>query len=277
MLPSFLISFREVIEAALIVATILGILVKLNQTKGIKTVWIATAVASGVSVLLLLLGSLFGLEVQSIYTGKVEKLTEGILLTTSAVFITWAVFFLHKYFSSYKVKLLQKLKSTVEKEEQNGLFILVFAAVFREGFEIVLFLSTIYFSSKPAEIFQGFGLGVVAGIIVSLALFSATIKLPIRYAFKTTSVLLILFAGGMLARGIHEFAESGLLPELMKLSMPLVPTNTVVADILKSVFGITKHMDITQIVPYIAYVLFMSWWVFLKGKKLNFTNQNERT
>ena len=74
MLPAFLITFREVIEASLIVATILGILVKLNQKKGIKTVWYATGLAAFMSILFLALGSFFGLKMQELYSGKVEEL-----------------------------------------------------------------------------------------------------------------------------------------------------------------------------------------------------------
>ena len=66
MLPSFLITFREVIEATLIVATILGILVKLNQHKNIKTVWMATFSAGIVSMGLLLAGSIAGLKIQEL-------------------------------------------------------------------------------------------------------------------------------------------------------------------------------------------------------------------
>lgn len=91
MLPAFLITLREVIEASLIVATILGILVKLKQTKGIKTVWLATGAATMLSIILLGMGSILGLRVQEIYE-KHEPYIEGILMVTSAVFITWAVF-----------------------------------------------------------------------------------------------------------------------------------------------------------------------------------------
>src|SRR3989344_3077367 len=139
MLAALLITFREVIEATLIVATVLGILTKLRQTKSIKTVWLATLAATVVSILLLVGGSLLGLRIHQLYTGKTEELFEGIMMFTSAVFITWAVFWLHKYFARHKLALLQKVKSTIETEKQTGLFILVFTAVFREGFEIVLF------------------------------------------------------------------------------------------------------------------------------------------
>lgn len=277
MMPSFLITFREVMEATLVIATILGILVKLNQKRGVKTVWLATAAATFLSVLLLGVSSIFGLEIQKIYTGKLEQFTEGTLLIISALFITWAVFFLHNYFSQYKVKLLQKLKNTVEKEEQKGLFLLVFTAVFREGFEVVLFLSTIYFSSNPVRIFQGFSAGIIGGLIISAALFTATLKLPIRYAFKTTSLLLIFFAGGMIAKGINEFAQSGLLPFLMKVSVPFFPANTFVADIIKAVFGLSKHMDLAQLIPYAAYVLIMGWYVFLRKRRTIVAKQDDHT
>lgn len=265
MIPSLLITFREVIEASLIVATILGILVKLNQKKSIKTVWVATGAAAIASLGLLIGGSLLGLKVQELYTGKTEELIEGILMVTSAVFITWAVFFLHKYFAQYKTKLLQKIKSTVVKEEQKSLFLLVFTAVFREGFEIVLFLSTIYFSSDPGSILTGFSTGILLGLLLSFGLFSATLKMPVFYAFRVTSVLLILFAGGLLARGVHEFAEAGILPEIGKITFAFIPQKTsFAADMLKAIFGITQQMDSIQILIYLSYVVCMSWWVFFR-------------
>lgn len=262
MIPSFLITFREVIEASLIVATILGILVKLEQHKEIKTVWLATAAAAGVSVLLLGLGSLAGLKVHELFESH-EAYIEGSLMILSALFITWAVFFLHKYFGQYKAHLLQKIKATVEQEEQRGLFALVFTAVFREGFEIVLFLSTVYFSSNPQSILTGFTLGAGGGLFVAFGLFSATLRLPVFYAFRVTSILLILFAAGLLARGVHEFAEVGILPEIGKMTFAFIPAKaTFTGDTLKAIFGITQKMDMIQLSLYASYVMFMSWRVF---------------
>ena len=276
MLPAFLITFREVIEASLIVATILGILVKLNQKKGIKTVWYATGLAAFMSILFLALGSFFGLKMQELYSGKVEELIEGIFMITSAVFITWAVFFLHKYFSKYKIHLLKKIKETVEKEEQKGLFIFVFTAVFREGFEIVLFLSTIYFSSNPQNIFAGFMGGLAGGLVVSLGLFGATLRMPVYLAFRATSILLILFAGGLLVHGIHEFAEVGLLPEIGKITIALIPEKaTFAGQMLQAVFGLTRGMDMIQISTYSVYVVFMSWYVFFRKQNNNYTIESE--
>lgn len=226
MFPSFLITLREVIEAALIVATIIGILTKLGQHKEIRTVWLATLLATLASVTLLLVGSMFGLQVQELYKQK-EPFIEGALMIVSAVFITWAVFFLHTYFGTYKAHLLSTLRSTIE---ERGFFALVFTAVFREGIEISLFLSTIYFSSNPQQILGGFFFGFAGALLISFGLFSATIRMPIFYAFRVTSLLLILFAANMLARGVGEFASIKILPPSM----------------------------------YWGYTIFMAWWVFLR-------------
>ena len=227
MIPSFLITFREVIEASLIVATIAGILVKLNQKKQLKTVWLATFAAALLSVILLVLGSILGIKVQEVFETH-EAVIEGTLMVTTAVFITWAVFFLHNYFGVYKARLLQKIKDTVEKEEQKGLFVLVFTSVFREGFEIVLFLSTIYFSSSPEKILTG-------------------------------------FVAGLLGRGMHEFAEVGFVPELGKMVFAFLPAKgTFSADMLKALFGISQKMDNIQIMFYSVYAFFMTWWVFFR-------------
>lgn len=268
MLPAFLITFREVIEATLIVATILGILVKLKQPKNIKTVWLASIAACLASVFFLALGSFAGIKVQEFYTGRTEELIEGIFMITSAIFITWAVFWLHRYFGRYKLALLQKVKHTIAEDKPGGLFILVFTAVFREGFEIVLFLSTIYLSSSPQAVFGGFGLGLAAGLIVSLSLFTATLKLPVYRAFQATSVLLVLFAAGLLGRGVHEFIEAGVIPEYTKISLSFIPpSGHVIGDMIKAIFGISQKMDFVQVAAYGGYIAFMRWYLFIRPQQ----------
>ena len=265
MLPAFLITFREVIEATLIVATILGVLIKLGHRQSIRTVISATCAASVLSILLLGAGSLLGVKVKEVYTGATEEVIEGTLMITSAFFITWAVFFLHKYFGRYKTRLLSKIRNTVEREEQKGLFALTFTAVFREGFEIVLFLTTIYFSDNPIRIFTGFSFGIIAGLLISFALFSATLRMPVFYAFRASSALLILFAAGLLSRGIHEFAQVGFIPEIGKTTLLFLPEKTTtVGEMIKAVFGLTKSMDSLQIALYTTYTAIMLWYVFLR-------------
>ncbi len=266
MIPAALITFREIIEAILIVATILGILTRLKQSQSIRTVWLGTIIASLVSVGLLVWGSLLGLKVQEFYESY-EPLFEGIMMIVSAIFITWAVFWLHKYFVRQKLVLLQKVKSTIARKKQAGLFALVFTAVLREGLEIVLFLSTIYLSAKPLEVVTGFGIGAILGLLVAVSIFTATLKLPIYRAFQTTTVLLVLFAAGLAARGAHEFTEAGLIPEFTKITLAFLPANGhAVGDTIKSIFGLSQSMDYLQLTVYASYIAFMRWYLYLRKK-----------
>lgn len=268
MLPAFLITFREVLEATLIVATVLGILTKLKQQQSIRTLWLATAIATFMSFMTLVAGSFAGLKIQQLYTGRTEEVIEGILMVTSAVFITWAVFWLHTYFARQKLALLQKVKATISSESQLGLFILVFTAVFREGFEIVLFLSTIYLSDSPVMVLGGFGLGAAVGLIVATSIFTATLKLPVFRAFQATTVLLILFAAGLAARGVHEFSEAGLLPEFMAIKLSfLPPAGTLIADTLKAIFGWSRVMDSLQLIVYAFYIGLMRYLLFVRPQR----------
>lgn len=269
MLPAFLITFRETLEASLIVAAILSILIKFRQTNVVKSVWLASGLAALVSIIILIAASVFGLKVQEIYSGKTEEFIEGIFMITSAGFITWAVFFLHKTFSDFKKGVFKRISEKAEKEETKGIFWLTFLAVFREGFEIVLFLSTIFLSSRPSEVFSGFITGVSSGLIVALTLVITTIRLPIKIAFKSINLLLIFFASGLLARGVHEFEEAGVIPELTALNLEFLPEKgTLAADTIKAIFGLTPQMNHLQISLYIVYSAALFWFVFLKKDKV---------
>lgn len=263
MLPALLITFREVIEATLIVVTILGVLTKLKNFSHIKTVWLATIAATLVSTALLLVSSVLGVKIQELYAGRTEQIFEGTMMLTSAVFITWAVFWLHKYFSRYKLVLLQKVKHTIFGNSTKGLFALVFTAVFREGFEIVLFLSTIYLSANPAEVLTGFGLGSLLALGLCLLLFTATVKLPVFYAFQASTLLLILFAAGLATSGVHEFTEAGMLPELAKITFQFLPPKGYLSgDMIKTIFGWSRSMDYLQLGVWAGYVAFMRWYLY---------------
>lgn len=264
MLPTFLITLRETIEASLIVATILGILIKLNQKNAMWTVWIAICSALIVSFLLVFSGSLIGINIRQLYAGKSEPAIEGFLLIVSSFFVTWSVFFIHRYFAHQKINLLKQMKETITQNEHRGVFMLSFVAVLREGIEIALFLSTIYLTSSSVDIIVGFIGGLVSGIIISLLFFSATVRAPVFYAFRITGLLLIFFAGGLLARGLGE------LLELYPIFIPtftfsfLPDSSTFIGNIVKTIFGITRSMHSLQLIFYTSYVYIMHWWVFIR-------------
>ncbi len=265
MIPAILITFREIIEASLIVFTILGILIKLKQNQNFKTLWLATLSAVLLSCLLIFGGSLLGFKIHEIFVGRVEQIFEGTIMIISAFFITWAVFWLHKYFAARKLKLLQKIKLTTSRGGKWELFFLVFTAVFREGFEIVLFLSTIYLSTNPKDVLGGFAVGAFFGILISFSFMTASLKMPVYRSFQISSVLLVLFAAGLLARGIGELTEAALIPEFKEITLYFIPqSGSLAADLIKSVFGLSRSMDYIGLTMYALYIGFMRWYIYLR-------------
>jgi high-affinity iron transporter len=47
-------------------------------------------------------------------------------------------------------------------------------------------------------------------------MFAASARLDVRRFFQVTSVLLIVFAAGLVAHGVHEFQEAGVFPILIE-------------------------------------------------------------
>lgn len=257
MFPTFLITFREVVEASIIISLVVGILKKLNQYQSIRTVWLATISAIGLSFVLVILGSILGLKVHDFYE-QYEPFIEGALMILSSLFITWAVFFLHNFSSLSQRKLTKEITSSLSSTSSRGLFLLIFSSVFREGFEIVLFLSTLYFTSSPQQIISGFIIGVFSGIAVSLGIYRYTNKSDLLFATRTASIMLILFSAGLLIRGIHEFTEVGLIPEVGTLALKFIPpSSTLTGGLLKSLFGLTSEINLIQIITYIIYITWL--------------------
>lgn len=206
MFPSFLITFREVLEASLIVATVIGILIRLGDRKSIRSVWYSTIAAALASVILVVGSSLMGATIRERYEEFAEVI-EGLLMITTAGFITWAVFFLHRFFVQHKAKLLARVQEMLATDERRGLFALVFIAVFREGLEIVFFLAGLLFSASAMVILNGFFVGILAAIMLALIFFVGAQRLPILYAVRGANALLILYAASLFVRGIEELSE----------------------------------------------------------------------
>ncbi len=258
MFPSFIITFREVFEAALVVAMISGIFVRLGEKNKVRFVWMGAGAAVIVSIVLVFFGSYVGFVFQEFYTGRTEELMEGILSWLTAACVTWAVLTLDHHFRRYKLRLIQKINTEVKTGQMVGIFMLAFTSVFREGVEIILLLSTLLLTARPADVMYGFGWGVLVGGIASILIFTATIKLPVHAILRSTTILLVLFSAGLLAKGVHEFMELGLFSSVMSIPIPFVPAReTIVGALMYGLFGIRNVMDIVQIVTYVTYTYIM--------------------
>jgi high-affinity iron transporter len=71
-------------------------------------------------------------------------------------------------------------------------------------------------ATSPLATLVGAILGLVTAIALGLLVFSSTRRLNLRQFFIVTNVLLLLFAAGLVAHGVHELNEAGWIPSIIE-------------------------------------------------------------
>ncbi len=254
MIPSVLLSFREGLEAALIIGALLGVLNKVEQSRYKKWVW---AGAGGAALTSLAVGVGLYLWGAS-FEGKAEQLFEGITMLLSAAMLTWVILWMLRQAQSLSHEIKNDARQLAFNGSVRGLFALAFLAVVREGLELTLILTAASFSAGGGAIILGALLGLAAALACAWLLFKRLIRLDLRPFFRVTSILLILFAAGLVAHAVHELNEAGWVPEIVAHVWDLNPVldeTSFGGEILKTLFGYNGNPSLTEVIAYLAYSL----------------------
>jgi high-affinity iron transporter len=210
MLAVAIILFREVLEASLVIAVVMG------ASRGIarRGRWVMGGIALGV-----LGASLMALAVSdlsSMFEGRLSAILNAVILLSAVALLTW-----HNVWMSSHGRKLASNVAAVGKDVQTGsqplaaLMLLTFAAVMREGSEAVLFIWAIVTSGQ-----QGFAMalggvgGVAAGVLVGALLYRGLLRFPLRHFFSFTSWLILLLTAGLSAQAAGFLNQAELLPAL---------------------------------------------------------------
>lgn len=271
MLAAGLITFREGLEAALIVGIVLGYVKKIGRLDRQGYIWggvIAAALAS--------LGVALGLQaIGAQFTGRAEEIFEGATMFLAIGVLTWMIFWVRYQGRYIKVALGRDIQVAVTSGQNWALFGLAFIAIFREGLETALFLSAAAFVSAAANTLWGGFLGLGAALLVGYLIFATTVRLDVRRFFDVSSVLLLLFAAGLLAHGVHEFQEAGLIAVLVEHVWDInhiLNENSTLGSILKAMLGYNGNPSLLEVSSYLGYWVVvlssMSWWMKRVGVNL---------
>ena len=256
MLPAFLLALREGLEAALIVGIVLGVLRKLGHNRQQVSVWQGAVAAIAVSLVAALLLYAVGLKME----GAAEQIFEGVTMLLAAGILTWMIFWMQTQGRRINRELETGVRQAVSGMGGNkghwALFSVAFIAVLREGIETALFLTATTFTAGGQATLLGALLGLSAAAALGYILFATTRQLNVKRFFQVTSVLLILFAAGLVAHSIHEFNEVGWIPAVVE---HLWDTNAVLDEksslglILKALFGYNGNPSLTEVLGYVVY------------------------
>ena len=253
MLAGFLIGLREGLEAALIVGLVLGILAQMKQERYRNVIWAGVAAAIVLSLVAAGILRWLGTSLE----GTAEEIFEGAMMLLAAGVLTWMIFWMQRQSRTYQTGLESNVRRAMQGGQEWALFGIAFVAVLREGIETVLFLTATAMVADERQVFMGAVLGVVAAVLFGWVLFRATIRLNLRRFFLVTSFLLILFAAGLFAHGVHEFVEAGWLPAFIDPIWninPILDESSLTGSILKALFGYNGNPSLTESLAYVLYL-----------------------
>ena len=279
LIPSLLITFREALEAALIVAIMVTYLKKVGKGELTRYAYLGSGAAVVISLVL-------GVAIQMLYGGMSEvtaELFEGVASLTAVAVLTYMIFWMTGHSKNIRGELQEKIDVAMSQGELFSIASLAFVAVFREGLETVLFLTTTFFQDAAGTI-----LGVVVGaaivLVLAVLLMRGTYKLDIKKFFGYTSILLIVFSAGLAGYGVHELIEAGenmghdfgvLGQKPYDINPPVNPDGTypalhekgLVGSIMKALVGYDGNPEWLRIIVYLGYWAVIGTYVFRTYRK----------
>ena len=248
------LTFREGLEAAVIVAIMLGYLRKVGRLDQQWTIWVgalsAATLAVAFTVGLQIAGAQFDDPAKAIYEGGTSLLAVGML--------SYMIFWMQKQARYMKGSLEHSMKESLAQGAVLGLFGIAFLTVAREGVETALFLSASAFQTSGSATLLGSVVGVLVALVVAWAVYMAGIRIQLRTFFKITTVLLVIFAAAILRYAIDEFEEIGWLPALVDPvwnTEAWLPTSSGIGAVLQALAGYTPDPSLLQVIGYAGYLL----------------------
>jgi len=131
-------------------------------------------------------------------------------------------------------------------------------AVGREGLETAFFFfAAARAAGETTQPLIGFLLGIAIAIVLAYLIYRGAVSLHMGKFFSVTGILLIFVAAGILAYGVHDLQEAGILPGLNTLAFDVsaaVPPDSWYGVLLKGIFNFSPQTTVLEAIVWVAYV-----------------------
>jgi high-affinity iron transporter len=264
MFAAALIVFRESLEASLIISIMVA------ATRGIpsRERWILGGVLAGLVGAALVASSME--LVSNMASGMGQELFNAGILTLAVGMLAWHNIWMSVHgreMAAHAVDAARAIKDGTR--ERSVIFIVVALAVLREGSETVLFLYSLATSTEDGlrTTVTGGLSGLAAGALVGGLLYAGLLRIPLRWFFSITGVLVLLLAASMASQAARFLVQADLLPSL---GAPLWDTSAVLSQttavgmLLHGLVGYDAQPAGMQIVFYVVVLVAIAsgmWWM----------------
>ena len=253
-MANFLIGLREGLEATLVVGILVAYLVRSGRTKLLWRVWIGVGVAVAVS---LGAGAALTWGPRGL-SFEAQEAIGGVLSLVAVAFVTWMIFWMARTSRGLKSELEGRVDRAVAVGGASLVLVAVLA-VGREGLETALFLWAAARASGGAEQpVVGAVLGLLVAVALGMLVYRGAVRLNLARFFRWTGAALVVVAAGVLAYGIHDLQEAGILPGLNTVAFDVsrqVPPGSWYGTLLKGTVNFSPRTTVLQAVAWLAYLV----------------------
>ena len=253
MLGNALIGLREGLEASLVVSILIAFLVKTDRRAELPRVWVGVGLAVAVSV-----GVTLGLTLtQQALTFEAQEALGGSLSIVAVGFVTWMIFWMRRNARTLSSDLRGRLDEAI-RMGPVAVVAMAALAVGREGLETaVFFFAAAQAAGQTTRPLIGFLLGIGVAILLAYLIYRGAVRINLGTFFTVTGFFLIFVAAGILAYGVHDLQEAGILPGLTTLAFDVsaaVPPDSWYGTLLKGVFNFSPQTTALEAVVWVVYV-----------------------
>jgi high-affinity iron transporter len=257
-LGNYLIGLREGLEASLVVVILIAYLVKTERRHLIPRIWGGVALAVLVS---LAFGALLTYGPRRL-TFEAQEAIGGTLSIVAVGFVTWMVFWMARHARGLSGELRGKIDTAAEAGRASLAFVALLA-VGREGLETALFLWAATQAATNSDgsttgPLLGALLGILTAVALGFAFYRGVLKINLSKFFTWTGAILIVVAAGVLAYGVHDLQEAGILPGLNHLAFDVseqIPPSSWRGTLLKGTLNFSPATTWFEAAAWIAYVV----------------------
>ena len=256
-LGNYLIGLREGLEASLVVVILIAYLVKSDRRELLPRIWAGVAAAVVVSMAF---GALLTFGPRKL-TFEAQEALGGILSIVAVGFVTWMVFWMARHARGLSGELRGKIDTAAEAGRASLAFVALLA-VGREGLETALFIwsATESTGSDGSQGLQLAGalLGILTAVVMGYFFYKGVLKINLSKFFRYTGLILIVVAAGVLAYGVHDLQEAGILPGLNSLAFDVsaqVPPASVLGTLLKGTLNFSPATTWLEAVVWVGYLV----------------------
>ena len=254
MLANYLIGLREGLEASLVVSILVAYLVRTDHRDRIRFVFYGVTAAV---LLSLAFGALLTFTSRAM-SFQAQEAFGGILSIIAVALVTWMIFWMRRAARGMKRELEGRMATALDVGPL-ALVALAFVSVAREGLETALFVwAAAQGTDRTSTPLVGLLLGLATAVVTGYALYKGAVRINLATFFTYTGALLVLVAAGVLAYGVHDLQEAGIIPGLNNLAFDVsetLPLTSTLGSLLKGFFNYNPAPTVIELVVWLAYLI----------------------